>query len=71
MSDHQPLSIPVPTDKPRHAQQEIADLLATALLRLRSCHTTQAGPESASVGLGFSGHQSVNGNPAPHHGVRP
>lgn len=31
----EPPCIPPPADTPRHAQQEIADLLACALLRLR------------------------------------
>jgi hypothetical protein len=59
------------TTTPRHPQQEIADLLATALLRLRQ--TTS--PESdtcagtGAVGLGFCGHQSVNGNTPQISGV--
>jgi hypothetical protein len=56
---------------PRHPQQEIADLLATARLRLRQT----ASPESDTcalnrpVGLGFCGHQSVNGNTPQISGV--
>jgi len=36
MTKIEPISISPPSDCPRHAQQEIADLLAAALLRLRA-----------------------------------
>ena len=61
-------------DRPRHPHQEIADLLAVALLRLRAkdsaCdYSTTAGAKDA-VGLGFTGHQRVNTNPYQQEGVR-
>jgi len=61
-------------DRPRHPHQEIADLLAVALLRLRAKHSLC--DSSATVGakdevdLGFSGHQRVNANPYQQEGVR-
>lgn len=71
MSEREPFSISPPSDRPRHPQQEIADLLAAALLRLRArphSHTLENGER---VRLGFSGQQRVNANPDHHHGVRP
>ena len=41
MPDVQPPSVPAPPDMPRHPQQEITDLLAAALLRLRARHAAQ------------------------------
>jgi len=59
-------------ERPRHPHQEIADLLATALLRLRArnaqspqCHDQKA-PEA--VALGFVPDQSVNANPSQRKG---
>ena len=71
MTELEPISISPPSDRPRHAQQEIADLLAAALLRLRarpSSHTTEI---SECVRLGFAGQQRVNENPENKNGVRP
>ena len=75
MSELEPFSISPPSDRPRHPQQEIADLLAAALLRLRlrlrvrpASHTLE---NSECVRLGFCGQQRVNENPDHHHGVRP
>ena len=71
MTELEPISISPPSDRPRLAHQEIADLLAAALLRLRarpSSHTTE---HSECVRLGFPGQQRVNANPDQHHGVRP
>ena len=73
MSELEPISISPPSDHPRHPQQEIADLLAAALLRLRlrvrpASHTLE---NSECVRLGFFGQQRVNANPDHHHGVRP
>jgi len=61
-------------DRPRHPHQEIADLLAVALLRLRAKdsaldHSTTS-HEKDEVGLGFSAHQRVNANPYQQKGVR-
>lgn len=69
MHDIQPLSIPALTDRPRHAQQEVVDLLAAALLRLRTRHLHSV-VDSEPVDLGFSGHQRVNANPDHFQGVR-
>jgi hypothetical protein len=62
------------TDRPRHAHQEIVDLLACALLRLRArpFRSSELGATgSDAVGLGFCGPQRVNANPDDHQGVRP
>lgn len=71
MSKRQPISISPPPDRPRHAHQEIADLLAAALLRLRARPVRNAIENSERVRLGFSGHQRVNANPDHDNGVRP
>ena len=62
-------------DRPRHPHQEIADLLAVGLLRLRAKETacdysTTAGEKKDAVGLGCTGHQRVNTNPYQQEGVR-
>ncbi len=61
-------------DRPRHPHQEIAYLLAVALLRLRaknsSCDSSATVGAKDEVDLGFSGHQSVNTNPYQQEGVR-
>ena len=62
------------TDRPRHPQQEIADLLADALLRLRAKgsafdHSTTS-EEKGVVRLGFTANQRVNANPDQQEGVR-
>jgi len=60
-------------DRPRHPHQEIADLLAVALLRLRakdsSCDSSATVGAQDEVDLGFSGHQRVNANPYQQEGV--
>jgi hypothetical protein len=61
-------------DRPRHPHQEIADLLAVALLRLRDKdsafnHSTALVTKD-EVGLGFTAHQRVNTNPDQQQGVR-
>ena len=71
MSELEPISISPPSDRPRHAQQEIADLLAAALLRLRARSVSHTLENSERVRLGFSGQQRVNANPDHHYGVRP
>lgn len=70
MHDIQPISIPALADKPRHPQQEIVDLLAVALLRLRGHPSDLTDDHSDTVGLGFCGHQRVNTNPSQPTGVR-
>jgi len=61
-------------DRPRHPHQEIADLLAVALLRLRAkdsaCDYSTTACAKDAVGLGFTGHQRVNTNPYQQEGVR-
>ena len=71
MTKIEPISISPPSDCPRHAQQEIADLLAAALLRLRTRPSRDTTENSECVHLGFAGQQRVNANPDHHHGVRP
>lgn len=56
-------------DAPRHPQQEIADLLATAFLRLRQ-HASSSTTAESAVGLGFGGQQRVHANPSQPKGVR-
>lgn len=71
MTELEPISISPPSDRPRHAHQEIADLLAAALLRLRARPSRDTIDNSERVRLGFPGQQRVNANPDHHHGVRP
>jgi hypothetical protein len=75
MHERKPLSHYAAADRPRHAHQEIVDLLAAALLRLRARHLqpseSSIAADSDSVGLGFIGQQRVNANPDHGHGVRP
>ena len=71
MTKIEPISISPPSDCPRHAQQEIADLLAAALLRLRARPSRDTIETSECVRLGFPGQQRVNANPDQPHGVRP
>lgn len=71
MHEHQPFSISPPLERPRHAHQEVAELLAAALLRLRVLPATDAISGREQVGLGFYAQQSVNANPGTGHGVRP
>ena len=71
MTELEPISISPPSDRPRHAHQEIADLLAAALLRLRARSSRDTTENSECVRLGFPGQQRVNANPDHHHGVRP
>lgn len=71
MTKIEPISISPPSDCPRHAQQEIADLLAAALLRLRARPSRDTIETSECVRLGFPGQQRVNANPDQQEGVRP
>ncbi|CAJ0899136.1 hypothetical protein [Ralstonia flatus] len=71
MTELEPISISPPSDRPRHAHQEIADLLAGALLRLRARPSRDTTENSKCVRLGFAGQQRVNANPDHPHGVRP
>ena len=60
-------------DRPRHPHQEIADLLAVAILRLRAkesaCDYTTTPDAKDEVDLGFPAHQRVNTNPDQQEGV--
>lgn len=60
---------------PRHAHVEIADLLSSALLRLRAKNSRSDDQSNSghreSVYLGFSSQQRVNANPNQQEGVRP
>ena len=71
MTELEPISISPPSDCPRHAQQEIADLLAAALLCLRARPSRGTIETVECVRLGFPGQQRVNANPDHNHGVRP
>lgn len=70
MTELEPISISPPSDRSRHAHQEIADLLAAAILRLRARPSRDTTENSECVRLGFCGQQRVNAN-HHHHGVRP
>lgn len=60
--------------RPRHPQREIAELLATAIVRARvkGVIAPEATPEGqdSEVCLGFSADQSVHTNPSYLEGVR-
>ena len=75
MHELEPVSLSPAADRPRHAHQEVVDLLAAALLRLRGRHQppTESSivADSDAVGLGFVGQERVNANPNDHEGVRP
>lgn len=74
MNELEPISIQSTTDQPRHAHQEVVDLLAAGILRLRasrrSQHEHSLVPNRDEVGLGFPASQSVNANPDHDNGVR-
>ena len=71
MTEIEPISICTSPDRPRHGHQEIADLLAAALLRLRVRQSRDILQNSEQVCLGFPGQQRVNANPDHNNGVRP
>ena len=71
MTEIEPISICTSPDRPRHGHQEIADLLAAALLRLRARPPRHTIENSECVRLGFPGQQRVNANPDHNNGVRP
>lgn len=71
MHELEPVSLSPAADRPRHAHQEIADLLAAALLRMRARQPRHTIENSACVRLGFLGQQRVNANPDHNNGVRP
>jgi hypothetical protein len=70
-----PISTEQDSVRPRHPHEEIADLLAVALLRLRAKPSARSEVEKSCdkdpVGLGFTGHQRVNANPDQQTGLRP
>ena len=73
MHNEEPISC-TDTDRPRHPHQEIADLLAVALLRLRAKDSafddSTPSDKKDEVGLGFTANQRVNANPDHQEGVR-
>lgn len=75
MHELEPVSLSPAADRPRHAHQEVVDLLAAALLRLRgqrqSPTESSIAADSDAVGLGFVGQERVNANPDHDNGVRP
>jgi len=50
--------------QPRHPHREIAELLATAIVRARLKNFTLIVTAESEVGLGFSTNQRVNANPS-------
>ena len=56
--------------QPRHPHREIAELLATAILRMRVAQYEPGIRDPREVSLGFTGHQRVNTNPSDKEGVR-
>ena len=75
MYDIEPISIDRGKPIPRHAHEEIADLLSAALLRLRARNSASDDSNKSGhrepVCLGFSHPQRVNANPNQQEGVRP
>ena len=75
MHDIELISTDRGTPSPRHAHEEIADLLSAALLRLRARNSSSDNPDKSGhrdpVCLGFSHSQRVNANPNQQEGVRP
>jgi hypothetical protein len=75
MHDIELISIDRGKPIPRHAHEEIADLLSAALLRLRARNSASDDPDKSGhrepVCLGFSHPQRVNANPNQQEGVRP
>lgn len=55
---------------PRHSYQEVAELLATAMLRMRAGKSESGGNALSEVCLGFAGDQRVHANPSDTEGVR-
>jgi hypothetical protein len=74
MHDIELISIDRGTPSPRHAHEEIADLLSAALLRLRTRNSASDDSNKSGhrepVCLGFSHPQRVNANPDHNNGVR-
>lgn len=56
--------------QPRHPHREIAELLATAMLRLRASRQAAIKHDPREVCLAFTGDQSVHTNPSDIEGVR-
>ena len=75
MNDIEIISIDRAKPTPRHAREEIADLLSAAVLRLRTRNSASDDPDKSGyrepVCLGFSHPQRVNANPNQQEGVRP
>lgn len=75
MHEIEPASLSPAADRPRHAHQEVVDLLAAALLRLRGRHQppseSSIAADSDAVDLGFVGQERVNANADHDNGVRP
>ena len=61
---------PVDDVRARHPHREIAELLATAIVRARLKNSPLSAPDEGEVRLGFSGDQRVNTNPSYTEGVR-
>ncbi len=58
-------------DRPRAPNQEIADLLAAALLRLRTLPEPIESDATGGFLLAMDRHQSVHANPHENKGVQP
>ena len=54
---------------PRHSYQEVAELLATAMLRMRAGRFVPGVDAPSEVCLGFAGNQRVHTNPSDTEGV--
>jgi len=61
---------PAPESRPRHPQREIADLLATAILRMHADPHKSVHQDSSTVCLAITANQSVHTNPSYQEGVR-
>ena len=56
--------------QPRHPHREIAELLATAIVRMRAKIHTNLQITNSEVSLGFTANQRVNANPSYTQGVQ-
>ncbi len=56
--------------QPRHPHREIAELLATAIVRMRAKIYTNLQITNSEVSLGFTANQRVNANPSYTQGVQ-
>ena len=69
MLDFKLSSIQSNESHPRHPCREVAELLATAIFRMRTGQSSESCPKESTVRLDSSCHQSVHTNPSQLKGV--